>query len=1292
MFFPFSNLDKNTTTENLLYPNGVVYASAVKDNILYVGGAFTSLCKSYSPYGILDTGLNVYPADIDVRVYGDRNSLGITDTITDEYGNIYLVGSFSSVNNLNQSVDANGIIGPTPTNFFGGKASIVQITPSGLNTGFGASVGGGNTIRNIKQIGNAMFFLHGGNNMSIFSGDGSFNGANYGYGLYNQGLVKADILQNPTNNYKWSLKANQLWFQNFANGTSTNSTISDYFMDTGNFYPNKTGVWVCGSFTTAAGVACNRLVCLDYVSGKYITGLSTVAGPNSTIQEMFPSGNKIYLKGNFTSFSGISRNQIAAITFPQIDLLPFNPNVNAQVRKMSSGTDGIYLAGAFSTVGGVGGNYTSICKIDYESGALITGFRPRLNLGSNTYSNILEFGNKVIINLDTSSNRAWTYKIDNSPANGPLIPNYYNPIPFPVVVDNISGLTTYTGLGAGFSASNIYNGDQSADAGFYNMQLRGNKILLLPKNGGFFVEKISRPNAFAVDLNTNRITEWNPNIQMINAPTSAYSSNNGGQGVYCMHLDTGDNTLSLAGRFNTVNDSNNASKIRRSVAIVDTISGGLTTNLSVDFTTNYDIISLEKSGNILFMGGNFTSGTIPNRFVHFMGLDINTNIPTHGRNFEITTNTLGMNQNKTSWNGNARISCMKRKDDLLYVGGSFDAVSGLKRFGIFCLDIKNNTITNFDLNLDRGELKAMDIDPSTNTLYIGGGFRSVLGQERNNGAAINLSNTGLLEWDPTLSKEPTNIKVTPSGVVICGSFSNAGERRAGLAFFSVQSGTLLKPNIGLMMNPFGAVYTNEIYNNILYVEGRIIGASVPQSVGLAGANPPTNEIRYNLVSGHIVTGFVNNRDNAPLCIRGGGTVLSSFLESGKMYMGGSFTSVQNMSPSTNVNSTVTRNRVAWFDLDSQTISGLDYNVNANVWAIARKDNFLYIGGEFTSVLSTARNRIARINLNTNTLDGWNPNSPSTVYNFEFSGDKLFVGGDFTTMSGLSRNRVCRFDVSSASGGALESYNPLILNGGIRKLLITGNTLYAGGTFSQVGVAANNAYLSIAAFDTNTASHLTAFKTFSGYSIPSTVWYGSRNVTSTDGVSALHMHPSGLFIGGDILSIGSSGDTVSPRGVFLVNPTNGNIIRNYGGAGEESIFRSRPPYAQGDPNPGQIWSIKTFGDKLIVGGEFGDGQEYRYCNTPSPQNFFISLKDKITGVNIGNFDFAIDTEPSASLNDTNNNTTHGSPAMFLYDASYDQNKIYFHGMFSNMRFPDFRCSIAAMDYNGKIDKNFKGFGV
>ena len=101
----------------------------------------------------------------------------------------------------------------------------------------------------------------------------------------------------------------------------------------------------------------------------------------------------------------------------------------------------------------------------------------------------------------------------------------------------------------------------------------------------------------------------------------------------------------------------------------------------------------------------------------------------------------------------------------------------------------------------------------------------------------------------------------------------------GLAFFSIASGTLLKRNINLMTNPFGGVYTTEIYKDVLYANGRIVGASQPQNVALAGGQTPGNQIRYNLVSGHIVTGFVNNRDNAPLCIRGGGNVLSTFLES-----------------------------------------------------------------------------------------------------------------------------------------------------------------------------------------------------------------------------------------------------------------------------------------------------------------------------------------------------------------------------------------------------------------------------
>lgn len=1291
MFFPFSNLDKNTTVNNLLYPNGIVYASAIKDNILYVGGNFNSLCEVYAPYAILDTGLNISAPDIDIRSIGDRSNSKFGYE-KDPYGNHYMMGNFRSTNNIYQLCNPNGSISLSPAQALGGREGFIQVTPSGINTGLGFSLGGGTTTRKPIFAGTGLFFLHAGNNINVINANSTINGASYNFGLYNQGLVKYNIYDNSTNNqYKWGFIPDRTWFQNFANGNRTNNVCIDYFIDTGDFYPNKTGVWVCGAFTTAAGGSWNRLVCLDYMSGTAITGFTSAAGPNGNIESMVPSGNRIYFKGSFTAVGGVTRNRIAAITFPQISLLPFNPNVNNTIRSMNTGIDGIYLGGAFTSVGGTGSHYQYVCKVDYEGGSLMTGFRPNQILPFGIVGYVNEFGNKVIIDLDTAANRLWTYRTSNFPGNGPIIPNYHNPVNFPYVVDNISGLTVYTGLSQGCGHSNVYLGSQSLEGGAQTFQKEGDNILIFGKNQGAFIHKVARNNAFAIDLNTNRITDWNPNIQMINATTSAYSQINGKQGIFCMHLDTGDNTLAIGGLFNTVNAPNDASKIRRSVAIVDTISGGLTSNFDVNFGTNYHIMCLEKSGNILFMGGNFSSASIPNRYLHFMGVDINTNVARYGTNFEILSNRLGLNSNKTGPSSAARVSCMRRKDNLLYVGGTFDIVSGSQKYGLFCLDIEKNQITNFDLGLDRGEVKAMDIDQDSNVLYIGGTFRRVLGQERNFGAAIDLNTTGLLEWDPRLARDPTNIRVGPSGVAIFGSFSHAGERRGGLAMFSIESGTLLdKPSFSLMANPFGGIYTSEIYNNHLYLNGRFGLSALGFCIGSQNQVSHASQIIYNLDSGHIPTGYVNN-GGAPLCIRAG-DVYATHLESGFLYMGGNFTAVQNMSPNTNTNSTVTRNRVAWFNLDNQTISGVDYNVNGAVYAVKRKDNFLYVGGAFTSVLGTTRNRLARINLNTNALDPWNPNLNGSVWNLTFSGDKLFVGGDFFEVNGLTRNRVCRFDVSPASGGALEGYALAILNGGIRNLAVSGNTLYVAGSTTQFGSQANNAYVGVAAFDTNTASHITAFRPFSGYTVNTSYWFTNRNVNGTDGISALHLHPSGLFVGGDLISVRSSGDAVSPRGIFLLNPTNGDIIRNYGGAGQDSIFKERPPFAQGDSYPGQIWDIKSYGDKLIAVGEFGDGTEYRYMNSPSPQNFFVSIKDKVSGVNIGSYDFTIDSDPSTYLFDTANRTDSEGTNIFVYDGSLNSNKIYFHGSFSNMRQPDFRCSIAAMDYNGKLDKGFKGFGV
>ena len=1288
MFFPFSNLDKTIDEKNILYPNGPVMASAIKDNILYFGGNFNSLCQVYSPFAQIDSDLNIYPADVDVRVYGDGDGYQKVGYEVDPYGNKYFCGSFNNVNNIMQVCDSNGSKSPSPLSFLGGKMGFTQITPSGINTGLGMSLGGGTFTSSLTWLGSGILMRHAGNNIAVFNGNSTINAANYGFGLYSPCIVKMNLQVNPANNYRWSLIPDRAWYQNFANSTSkTNSDCNDYFVDTGNFYPNKTGIWICGNFTLAAGVACNRLVCVDYVSGTYITGFSSAAGPNNTISRMVRSGNKIYFHGTFTTVGGVTRNRIAAVTFPDMNLLPFDPNLNGALRSMNSGVSGLYIGGDFTTVGGTGGAYQYCCRIDYNNGSIMTGFRPNSILPPGLCGYVNEFGNKVIIDLRVDQSRLWTYQTNNSTSNPTLIPNNYNPVNPPYIIDNVSGLTIYTGLSQGCGGNSNYHGSNAFPADPY--QKRGDRMLLFGRTQGAFVEKIKRNNAFAIDLNTNKILDWNPNIQTVNAPTSSYSSSNLVQGVWCMHLDTGDNTLAIGGRFNSVNSPQFTSNLRPSVAIVDLTSGGLTTNLNVNFGVNYDILSLEKSGNVLFMGGNFSSGSIPNRIVYFAGIDINTNQVRYGNNFEITQTLFGLNSNKTGPSSNSRISCMRRHRDKLYVGGSFNQVSGFNRNGVFCLDIHNNLITNFDLNLDRGEVKAMDIDADTNTLYIGGSFRRVLGQERNFGAAINLNNTGLLEWDPKLSKEPTNFRVTPSGILICGNFPNVEDRRGGMAMFSIESGNLLdKPIFGLMSNPFGGGRTVEIYNNNLYINGIFGGNNLAISVGTQNYTYHSQQMVYNLDSGNIVTGFVNN--GAPLCIRGG-PIYASHLESGFMFLGGEFSSVQNMSPTTNVNSTVTRNRVAWFDLNNQRISGIDYIINNQVFAIKRKDNFLYFGGSFTSVLGVTRNRLARINLNDNTLDGWNPNMNSNVWDIEFSGDKMFVCGDFTTVSGLSRNRICRFDISTASGGALESYNPSVLNGGLRNIAITGNTLYVAGTTTQFGAAAVNAYVGVAAFDTNTAAHLTAFRPLSGYTVSNSYWYGARGVLGTDGVSALHLHPSGLFIGGDILSVNGSGDN-SPRGIFLVGLTSGNIIKNYGGAGPDSVFRERPPFAQGDQYPGQIWDIKTYGDKLIAVGEFTTTFEYRYMNSSSPQNSFITLKDKISGNKLTNYDFVIDNKPASFLSSADNSTASNSANTFVYDAAFNNSKVYFHGLFPNILYPDFRCSIAAMDYNGKLDTNFKGFGV
>jgi hypothetical protein len=128
--------------------------------------------------------------------------------------------------------------------------------------------------------------------------------------------------------------------------------------------------------------------------------------------------------------------------------------------------------------------------------------------------------------------------------------------------------------------------------------------------------------------------------------------------------------------------------------------------------------------------------------------------------------------------------------------------------------------------------------------------------------------------------------------------------------------------------------------------------------------------------------------------------------------------------------------------------------NGQVKAIVRAGDRVYVGGSFTTVqnggggTNQTRNRLFSYRHSTGQLDAWNPNMAGNVEALALSpdGQWLYVGGFFTSAGGSSAPRVERYNTST--GARDGSFNPNV-NGGVTDIQLRGNVLYVGGNFTAV---------------------------------------------------------------------------------------------------------------------------------------------------------------------------------------------------------------------------------------------------
>jgi hypothetical protein len=208
--------------------------------------------------------------------------------------------------------------------------------------------------------------------------------------------------------------------------------------------------------------------------------------------------------------------------------------------------------------------------------------------------------------------------------------------------------------------------------------------------------------------------------------------------------------------------------------------------------TNGIVWATAQAGGTVFAGGTFTAirppgsaaGSNEQPAVNFAAFDAATGNPTDcSLSFTISS-------------GSATVRALTVSPDgkTLYAGGYFGAVNGVPVSSLAAIDIATCTVkTDFAPSFN-ATVRALAFSPDGSTLYAGGDFQHVNGSDRKFFAAVTTSGT-LTGWDPEADEPGRAIAVTPDGqnVAIGGDFNTIGTTNShALAVVDAANGSITK--------------------------------------------------------------------------------------------------------------------------------------------------------------------------------------------------------------------------------------------------------------------------------------------------------------------------------------------------------------------------------------------------------------------------------------------------------------------------------------------------------------------
>jgi hypothetical protein len=676
----------------------------------------------------------------------------------------------------------------------------------------------------------------------------------------------------------------------------------------------------------------------------------------------------------------------------------------------------------------------------------------------------------------------------------------------------------------------------NADGTVYALAVEGSTVYV---GGDFSSIKGSTRNRIALVNNSDGTPQsWDPNADNT---------------VRVIAVNSGK--IYVGGDFTTFGPSGSTTTRNR----LASFASGTSTPETWDPNANATVRALAVSGGTIYVGGDFT---------------------TFGSGTPTTRNRLASFASGTStpetWdpNANATVRAIAVSGSTIYVGGDFTTFgsgtpTNCNRLASFTSG--TNTPTGWDPSIGT-QLSTYSINTlavSGSEVVAGGSFRSASGVSKRNIVAMATSYVPAAgvtvystTWKGAASGDVYTLAVSGTRIYAGGAgHSIGGQNRKRLACLK-SSGTVLTDwDSQLISN--STVTANalavDVANNRLYLGGFF------ESVMRFNLNTTTNgtqEFRKSLAAFTLTDPDVPalDADFAPDLSNGGSLarVNTMALLGNNLFVGGNFTTVNNL----------TRRCLAAFNRSTasgsnRTLRTWDASIaNGEVYALAASGTKLYVGGNFTTIGSTATySCLAAFDGSTSEPASsplaWSPKATGGsvgivpyVYAITTSadGNTVYVGGEFFAIVGSSsvaRLHLAAIDAASGDPTSwvadVDRNRPANPQNIVYSLLLSGSTLYVGGDFGILGKLSNGtdnnvAYLGAVSTGSNTNNAINWNTNL--------IKYGGSILDSdgrvTDGVRSLAIVGSDLYAGGFIVP---TGGTTS----YLVSYTLPSVSVAWGGS-------------------------------------------------------------------------------------------------------------------------------------------------